>query len=901
MKTAQINIAVNTSQAISNIAELESEFNGVLSTIQDLKLASSTLSAELEATPVGTAKYEELKKALIDVNTQIKNYELSIEALDNEQLASEIKSVVGGLTDMAGGLALIGVSGKGMEEIAKTFAKIEGASRLVTGAMEVYSSGMKVANSVVALAATAHAANATAITAEGNASIFTTAKMRILNLVMNANPAILLVSAIAALAGAMYLFSDSTDDAAASQEEFNKEVERSNALAETRLKLTKSNADEITAATNAQLEITKSNIEEEIGLLEGKDNKTKTDLDNLLQYKKDLVKTEFDIYTNLAVGKNELIDAEIAAIKVRNETIKKQIGLLDENDEADLEKILSYNQKIYDNTASIILLQREKANVTTEGAIEVAKNETTLALLQAETAKKKADLDKADAEAKKRRDLDDRKALLDKIKEELARTEDAENKLEKLATSRISNLEQKELALQEIKFGDQLDDLIDRANQREIKAAEDKFLALGLTETEFFAERERITQAGVANLLPEELKLYDALFIENTKVIEDIKKTYADKAILATTAAAQINERLLLSEIEYQKKFDLIQNEFESNGLIRANSKYVIRTRFIDKEKELVISQYDAEKKLLEDNLKNFQGTQEEKVVLAAKTAEDLIQLERDKDDAIQAIQVESAAALMDKMVEKWNTVGDWIAAISTQITAALNDLQMFFDLQAAATAARLLDENAAIAEGLKAQYANAALTKQQYDEQVALLEQKKYHEEQAARRKAFAQNKAMSIANATMAGAQATISAFNAGASLGPAGLVAGPVFAGVAAALAAVQIGLIAAQKYKAARGGIVPGNNSKMDSVDALLAPGETVINSTSSTMFPQLLSEINKAGGGVALAPSMAGINTSSSNYIYGGASGNQSVRAYVVESDISSSQRRVNRLEASSRF
>jgi hypothetical protein len=65
---------------------------------------------------------------------------------------------------------------------------------------------------------------------------------------------------------------------------------------------------------------------------------------------------------------------------------------------------------------------------------------------------------------------------------------------------------------------------------------------------------------------------------------------------------------------------------------------------------------------------------------------------------------------------------------------------------------------------------------------------------------------------------------------------------------------------------------------------------VINSRSSGLFPELLSAINQMGGGISLAPSTPQAPLSR-NTVFG--NGGQ-MRAYVVETDISDSQRRVQR-------
>ena len=123
------------------------------------------------------------------------------------------------------------------------------------------------------------------------------------------------------------------------------------------------------------------------------------------------------------------------------------------------------------------------------------------------------------------------------------------------------------------------------------------------------------------------------------------------------------------------------------------------------------------------------------------------------------------------------------------------------------------------------------------------------------------------------------------------------------IAAAFAAIQIGVISSQQFTAAGGGIVPGMGSGMvDSVPSMLAPGETVINAQSSSMYPELLNSINMAGGGISLKPDLPGINKSDSEVrVFGDNKVNQPIRAFVVETDVTDTQKRVNRIKRSAEF
>jgi len=121
-------------------------------------------------------------------------------------------------------------------------------------------------------------------------------------------------------------------------------------------------------------------------------------------------------------------------------------------------------------------------------------------------------------------------------------------------------------------------------------------------------------------------------------------------------------------------------------------------------------------------------------------------------------------------------------------------------------------------------------------------------------------------------------------------------------AGALGAAQIGVIAGQQFRAARGGVVPGSPSNQDSVSSLLAPGEMVINSNSSQMFGGLLSAVNQLGGGIPLVPDIPTKSTGNpSDGVYRENKPQSTIRAYVVESEVTEKQRKVSRIERSSEY
>jgi hypothetical protein len=69
-----------------------------------------------------------------------------------------------------------------------------------------------------------------------------------------------------------------------------------------------------------------------------------------------------------------------------------------------------------------------------------------------------------------------------------------------------------------------------------------------------------------------------------------------------------------------------------------------------------------------------------------------------------------------------------------------------------------------------------------------------------------------------------------------------------------------------------------------------------------MYPELLNNINMAGGGISLKPDLPAVNKNDSeSRIFGDDKVNQPLRAYVVETEITDTQRRIDRIKRSAEF
>lgn len=197
--------------------------------------------------------------------------------------------------------------------------------------------------------------------------------------------------------------------------------------------------------------------------------------------------------------------------------------------------------------------------------------------------------------------------------------------------------------------------------------------------------------------------------------------------------------------------------------------------------------------------------------------------------------------------------------------------------------------------EALKASLENDEISQEEFNTKSQQLEKQKLAKEKKLKQKAFNTQKAIDISSAVANTALAAIKAF---ATVGP---VLGPIAAAAVSAVGAIQIGVIAAQKPKFKDGGFVQGSGTgTSDSIDAMLSNGEFVINAQSTAAFKPMLEAINGNRTG-ELVPSVDEELITSTNNVFVENEKKSTVKAVVVETDITNTQNRVSRIEENSSF
>ena len=205
----------------------------------------------------------------------------------------------------------------------------------------------------------------------------------------------------------------------------------------------------------------------------------------------------------------------------------------------------------------------------------------------------------------------------------------------------------------------------------------------------------------------------------------------------------------------------------------------------------------------------------------------------------------------------------------------------------------RVYDERSA---KLKESLENDEISQEAFNFKTEQLEKQRAKKEKELKLKAFKQNQSIQIVEAIANTAQAAIASY---ASVG--GLPFGPIAAGIATAFGALQIATIKSQKPKFKDGGFVQGSGTgTSDSIDAMLSNGEFVMNAQSTSAFRPMLEAMNSNRSG-ELVPEVNEEIITSNNSVFVENEKQSTVKAVVVETDITTTQNRVSRIEENSTF
>ena len=941
-QTAQININVNSKGAQDSVDKLSQSINNAGNIASSLRTELRQVTQELQGLEPGSARFTELSQRAGELRDRIQDTNAVITATAGnvtenfgKALGNTIQIGVAGFQALSSAQVLFGTEN---EDLQKTLAQM-GALLNLSQAIETFGglgdklteikAGftplltqlglMKTAQTGVAVstAAADAALVGEAVAADGAAvstGLFATA--------LNALPLVAIVTAIGLLVAGLVSYATASGDSEKAAKKRNDTLKKQREEEE---KATKTIAEESAEYVGLiyQLKATNAGSKERETLIKQINATYGTTLKNL----KD--ETAFQQSLNLEV-------ANYIAYQKAKFQLQKNEDLIQKNLEkqSGLQKELAKAESLYNKEFNIKLRQddlyagqREQNLIKYQASINRIKAEIDAANKRLEVyGKVSVDVndvikevtnngqkygDQTKNNTNSTKDVTDATEkyadLLDEVKNKLDREIAVQQTSEKLRTDRLTGLEKETQAIEKL-YGDERQSIIDRALKDELDALDTRFKAEGKSEQDYLKAAENIRKNYQTYLLDSEKKLLAELDVYQKEDLQNVQETYSRKEQIVIESTKNIQTNTQLLQIEYEKSEAIRQIE-EAKGTEeeKNNAKIEVRKKYAQQEIDLLTKNLQEQKNLaklnLDETLADENKTQAEKEQSKEQYDQNIIKMTQDTADKINDINSGIKPPLpdektldekIDKTVEK---IQEYVTAIATLYNELETTIRMITDQRFKNEEDRINKTYDLEKETLDNSLEEGIISREQYDNKLKELDQQRAQEEYTLRKEEFEINKKLNIANAVIAGAQSILQA------LGSAPPPINIILAALVAGLSAVQIGVIKNEQFTAADGGIVPGNGSPyVDSVPSLLAPGETVINAVSSSMYPELLSQINESGGGKSLMPNLPQKSASQvAPAVYGVDQKQQPIRAYVVETDVTDTQKRVNRIKRSVEF
>ena len=858
---------------------------------KSLKQQLREMTQELQNLEPGTKKFNDLTAAAGQLKDQIADTNAAIQATAGsgvENLAKGFSGVattgIAAFQGITSAQALFGVESEALQE---TLVKLNALAGLASAAESLGGLGDTITNVKAAFAAaavqlglftTAKETDAVVTGAQALATEGATVAQTGLNVAMLANPVFLLVAGIAALVAAFVIFGGKSKEqeaqekkrklaleaAAKAQKEEAESVAKSSTefvgliyqLKETNYK--SKERKELIDQLNSQYGLTLKNIKDETGFTEQLNIAVEDYI--TIQRNKYKIDKNAKYFQDALAKENELQTEQAKLMKIYNtDRLKAGTTLTVWNSTLQANELItltaaqtlgSFRDKNTEFNAQLLKVEAQlgktadKMKSLTQRGMELKGQNDELT----EGGKKYEDQEDNNRKAEEARE----KALDKKnkrIQEAQQRQEDYNNALtayyDLLEKNRQDDLVGREKALQDIanSYDEQIA-IADKAGQSttEITARYTKQQA---TINKEWDDKEKAELDEKNKNIAEKKKAQDDLFFELTKTarerdikavedasVEKMKVADGDGVIMAAIAE---DTRIKIAEIN--KKYD---------------------------EEELAKQQEINQKKA--DIYSNLSNVIKDLRMEESGWVNDLLTTALDGISSFTTLSKQKFDSLTEKVNAYAQAIGGTLQGIIGAVTESnkqkleenLTDIQSYSDSEKAL---------------LEAQYNNGTLLKADYDKAISDLDKASKQKEYDERKKAFDKEKKTKIASATIAGLQGAIAAFTGAMSLGPiAGPIVGGLLVGAVAAMTAMNISKIQATKFDSPS----PGGGGGGGGVGG----GSGTSTATSAPTPPS----INFFGKG----------NEGSEGGNQQGLGQRQtSIRAYVVESEITTSQNTIS--------
>jgi hypothetical protein len=390
-ETKTVNLNVET-----NLGSLKSQLKTAQKEVETL---SEKFGATSEAATNAARKAAQLKDAIGDAKnlTDAFNPDAKFNALTNS-----LSGVASGFSAYQGAMGLIGVDSK---ELEATLLKVQSAMALSQGLQGLGEAKDSFIQLKAVIGQTAIGQRI--LTA---AQVVGAAAMRVLNIVMAANPILLVVTAVGSLVAAFYLLTRSTDKNAEAQKELNRQNELS-------IRLMKQSQEEVDKYTSSLNTSSKNKIalakaeganSEEIFQLE------KARLEEQIRYRKLIHDSGAKLTAEqYAQQKQDKFDLKILEAQHKTDLDKIE-------DEKTAKQIAENKKRIADNKAKLDKIAEDNKTEGEKHKQELIDNANALneALAESDAARQKQKEDQAAADAKMR--ADGLEALKENARKQLA-------------------------------------------------------------------------------------------------------------------------------------------------------------------------------------------------------------------------------------------------------------------------------------------------------------------------------------------------------------------------------------------------------------------------------------------------------------------------------------------------
>jgi hypothetical protein len=512
------------------VIDLEVDVQKSERTLGQLEDRAEALNEELRKVPLGSKAFNELKNELVGVNKEIKNTELAMESLDNEQVASELGSVAGAVGDVTAAFILLG--GDEDSAIGETAKRIEtalGVTMAFKGTIEGVISFQKLWNNTIKKTAVVQGILTAAQTAYNFVVQGTTLVTKALRLALLSLPFVAIGTAIAGLiaywddlvsgikSGLKWLglYDDSEEQAQARAKARLKEERK---LRQQRLKQLENSAKREQEIHNNRI----ANMDNEIRLAKAQGKNTV-----------ELERQKLNIIIESTKQQNKLAEERIA---LQKEEINLEIIRIEGYGKF-FSKVKNGDQKILELKQKILDLDQEQI----ESTQAVQNAETDLLVFEAETTQERRTQRTEDNKEKEEQRKKEEQALFDlQIARKEADAKDIEDARQKAeALINIENLKlQKELENKELSDAEK--ELLQFEHQERIAELSQQAIDKELEQEQAKADE----QAEIDKQALQDKKDYNQALLESEQALQDAKLNAAKGLIAGLQQVAGENKKL---------------------------------------------------------------------------------------------------------------------------------------------------------------------------------------------------------------------------------------------------------------------------------------------------------------------------------------------------------------------